>query len=678
MSRAPVSIVSVAHNRRQCVGEMLAALRRQTHPASEVILIDNGCSDCTSEMVRSEYPEVRLIETHSNLGMVAYNLGFEAAQGDYILVMDDDGLPGSDDWIAQVVDRFETNPRLGAVSCSVRMRDSGRAAGDSPQFIPEGNGADGYPGVAYNGTGAGLRAAALRQIGYYPWQYFRTYLELHLCTRLLDAGWQVRHFPDIEVWHCRSETAVKDRPGTYYGLRNYYWYVWQFYPLPYVVGETLHHLAHQAKVVAKRQVPASRSYQATRDAITGARLALIERHSVSTATMQYMRRVRRHGNHHDLPALRRNYQPASPSPCTAPGGETEIGPAGAGQVLLERRDAPDRTPTGAAEAEVEPTPLVSVVSLACNRRANVAELLSALRSQTYSPFEVILVDNASADDTADMVRRQYPEVKLIETGSNLGMVAYNLGFEAAQGKYILVMDDDGLPRSNDWIAQVVQHFEANPRLGVACCTVRMRDTGRIAYDSPQFAPEADGTEGYPGVAFNGTGAGLRAAALRQVGHYPPHFNITYLELHLCTRLLDAGWQVRHFPGIEVWHNRPSGSSMPPLSYHGLRNYYWYAWELYPWPQAVGETLHRFGWNALLTAKKKIPAMRCWQATIDALSGAGRSFRQREAISPRTLKYVRWVRRQGNWHNLTPQMVGDGCERPSPAEMVRVVEENRPC
>lgn len=301
------------------------------------------------------------------------------------------------------------------------------------------------------------------------------------------------------------------------------------------------------------------------------------------------------------------------------------------------------------------TPPVSVVSLAYNRRKNVAELLVALRRQSHPSFEVILVDNASPDGTADMVRRDFPEVKLIETGDNLGMVAYNLGFEAAQGDYILVMDDDGLPASDDWIEQVVARFEANPKLGAVCCTIRMRDTGRIAHDSPQFVPDGNAEDGYPGVAFNGTGAGLRATVLRTAGGYPWHFNIMYLELYLCTKLLAAGWQVRHFPAIEVWHSRPSGSSNPPLSYHGTRNYLWYVWELYPWPYVLTETAHDIGWRFRLALNHQMPFSRFWQAMRDAFLGARKAFSQRRPASPEILKYLRWVRQYSNWHGLAPEI-----------------------
>jgi len=301
-------------------------------------------------------------------------------------------------------------------------------------------------------------------------------------------------------------------------------------------------------------------------------------------------------------------------------------------------------------------PKVSVVSLAYNRRANVAELLCALRRQTYPEFEVILLDNASSDGTAEMVRCEFPEVKLIETGANLGStMAYNIGFDAAQGEYILLMDDDGLPATDTWIDDIVDRFEANPRLGAISCTVRMRDTGRIAHDSPQFVNFGPCAAGFPGAVFNGTGAALRSAALRQSGYYPDYFFLIYLELFLCTKLLDAGWEVRHFPELEVWHSRPSGSSHPASSYYGLRNYYWYVWQLYPAGDAFYETLHQTGFYFKLWRAGEL-SLRSWmKATVDAIRGAGKPLRRRQPMTMTTLLYMKWVRRHGNWHGIAPEV-----------------------
>ena len=62
----------------------------------------------------------------------------------------------------------------------------------------------------------------------------------------------------------------------------------------------------------------------------------------------------------------------------------------------------------------------------------------------YPPdrLEVIVVDNASTDGTSAMIRETFPEVKLIETGRNLGAPGWNAGFAVARGDYILILDDD--------------------------------------------------------------------------------------------------------------------------------------------------------------------------------------------------------------------------------------------
>jgi GT2 family glycosyltransferase len=299
-------------------------------------------------------------------------------------------------------------------------------------------------------------------------------------------------------------------------------------------------------------------------------------------------------------------------------------------------------------------PLVSVVSLAYNRRENVLELMEALRGQDYANLEVILVDNDSQDGTADAVEATYPDVKVLCCPENHGMVAYNFGLAEARGKYILVMDDDGLPASPDWVSQIVARFEANPRLGAVACTIRMRDTGQVGYDNPQFLPEGDPAEGLACAAYNGTGAGLRAAALRQVGSYPFHFFRTFLEFHLCTRLIEAGWQVRYFPDLEVWHSRASGSTNRPVTYYGLRNYFWYVWTFYPWPQMLKETFRYLGYCTKLVVRRELSLALLIKAWLQACAGWPRISSGRRPVSRETLAYLHRIRKNGSGPLLVPE------------------------
>jgi GT2 family glycosyltransferase len=61
-------------------------------------------------------------------------------------------------------------------------------------------------------------------------------------------------------------------------------------------------------------------------------------------------------------------------------------------------------------------------------------------SQTYDDFEIIVVDNASTDGSEEFIRVNYPEIKIVQTGKNLGYAAgNNAGFEVAEGEYIAVI-----------------------------------------------------------------------------------------------------------------------------------------------------------------------------------------------------------------------------------------------
>jgi GT2 family glycosyltransferase len=298
-------------------------------------------------------------------------------------------------------------------------------------------------------------------------------------------------------------------------------------------------------------------------------------------------------------------------------------------------------------------PLATVVCLSYQRRDYVLELLSALHRQDYPAIEVIVVDNNSSDGTVSAVESLFPQTRIIRCPQNFGMVAYNLGLVNAKGKYIFVIDDDGLPVSDTWITDAVGRFEANPHLGALACTIRMADTGKIAYDSPQFSPDDQHQGGYCAAAFNGTGAGLRADAVHAVGYYPFHFFRSWLELSLCTKLIDAGWEVRYFPELEVWHWRPTGSVNRPLTYYGLRNYFWYVWTFYPDGNVLRETMRYFAYCLKLILRRQLSVGLFARSWCSACLGWARIVGTRQPVSPSTIIYLRHIRQHTNDYGLVP-------------------------
>jgi GT2 family glycosyltransferase len=87
--------------------------------------------------------------------------------------------------------------------------------------------------------------------------------------------------------------------------------------------------------------------------------------------------------------------------------------------------------------------LVSVIIPNWNGERFIKECLLSVYGQTYSPLEVILIDNGSTDKSLDIVREDFPEVVLLKNQTNLGFSkAVNQGIEKAKGKFILLLNND--------------------------------------------------------------------------------------------------------------------------------------------------------------------------------------------------------------------------------------------
>jgi GT2 family glycosyltransferase len=293
-------------------------------------------------------------------------------------------------------------------------------------------------------------------------------------------------------------------------------------------------------------------------------------------------------------------------------------------------------------------PFVSVVCLTHNRKSKVLNLLQTLQLQSYQHYEVILIDNASTDGTREAVENLFSGVKIIPLNENLGMVAYNAGFQEARGEYILVIDDDAVPVSPDWITQIVSCFLANQLLGVVSCKIRMKDSGEVAPDNPEHNREGNDTKGYPCASYNGTGAGLRKEIFNQVSYYPQFFFRSMLEAYLCTRIIDAGWEVRYFPQIEVWHDRPTGSVNRVLTYYGMRNYFLYVWSLGPAGFPIFfETVRYAGFLYKSALKGIVSISLVTRSILDACWLVPKALKSRKPVSASTWEYLFQIRKGEN-------------------------------
>ena len=222
-----VSAVILCWNRRESIKKTLEVLNKETYPAIEVIVVDNGSTDGGPELIEKEYPEVKLIRFPENAGVYAQNIGFETARGKYILILDDDSYPLSE-CITKSVEELEKNQDIACITAQIIN------PGNTIQW-PEENHETPHDSFCFIGCGAIIRKDLFKKVGYYPSDYFLFHNELATSLRLLNLGYKIRYYPEIKCFHESPPSERMDERRIYYLVRNGSWNIWQFMPFRHLI-----------------------------------------------------------------------------------------------------------------------------------------------------------------------------------------------------------------------------------------------------------------------------------------------------------------------------------------------------------------------------------------------------------------------------------------------------------
>ncbi len=219
-------------------------------------------------------------------------------------------------------------------------------------------------------------------------------------------------------------------------------------------------------------------------------------------------------------------------------------------------------------------PLVSIITVNYNGLAYLAPLFNSLRKVTYPSLEIIMVDNASTDNSVAYTRTYFPEVKIVENKENYMFArGNNEGIQAAQGEIICLLNNDVVVDPG-FIEPVVEAFMADEELSI--CQPKV-----LTLDQPEqfeYAGAAGGfidRYGYPFLRgrlfftleedegqydtdidlFWASGAAffVRKSVLESSGGLDENFVMHMEEIDLCwrTRLLDG--KIRCITAARIWH-----------------------------------------------------------------------------------------------------------------------------
>ncbi len=231
-------------------------------------------------------------------------------------------------------------------------------------------------------------------------------------------------------------------------------------------------------------------------------------------------------------------------------------------------------------------PLVSILIITWNRRAEILETINSINNQKYKKYEIILVDNGSIDGTVEAVRKSFPDVNIVPLDSNLGVAARNRGIIVAHGEIIFCLDSDAAPGPES-ITNLVAKFQSDPLLGVINSKIVnafTKQIDQVAGWSYSEKDKEDQNKEFLSFSFSEGGAAIRKELFDKVGYFwePLFFGCEGFEFSL--RVLDAGYKILYFPGSIVYHravnqSRISGGDRDSLFF---RNFLCIYLVRFPW------------------------------------------------------------------------------------------------
>lgn len=225
--------------------------------------------------------------------------------------------------------------------------------------------------------------------------------------------------------------------------------------------------------------------------------------------------------------------------------------------------------------------LVSVVISNRNDVQHLRECLQSLLGQTYCNFEVIVVDAASSDGSADMVASEFPNFRLLKTGIVGPIEANNLGFLAAKGDYVVLDLNSDDVVSPTWLSNLLQVMQKDPRIGVAGGKRLVYGAGMIDcagavinFLTGATPPLGRGRKG--NAAFESVFEVdyvpvmmIRRQVVAEVGLLDESYVFYYEEPDFCLRAKRAHYKVVCVPDAVHWHH--GSATIGKLS---LRKYYY--------------------------------------------------------------------------------------------------------
>ena len=241
-----VSVIVVNHNGRDLLPGCLGSVLSQSCPPAEIILVDNGSGDGSVELVRRDYPAVKILINEVNAGYApAANQGIQAARGKFIALLNNDAQADSG-WIENLLRVIEKDERIGSCSSKqlnfykrdvldstgILLHRGGYPVGRGRNEIDRGQFDAATEILGAAGASALYRRTMLDQAGLFDEDYVSYQEEFDLSLRAKLYGWRCVYVPEAVVYHISGATVARkdEKFLIYYTERNRLFTIIKNYP----------------------------------------------------------------------------------------------------------------------------------------------------------------------------------------------------------------------------------------------------------------------------------------------------------------------------------------------------------------------------------------------------------------------------------------------------------------
>ena len=237
--------------------------------------------------------------------------------------------------------------------------------------------------------------------------------------------------------------------------------------------------------------------------------------------------------------------------------------------------------------------LVSVIIVNYNGKDHLSRCIDSLISTTDA--EIIVVDNASSDDSAELVENNYPEIKLIRSKINVGFgEANNLGVGESHGHYLAFLNPDTIVEPG-WLYALISTLENNSKAGLATSKILLLnnpDTINTCGNDLHLSgltlcrgmglPSSTYTVPVKVSAISGAAFIIQRNLFNALGGFDPDFFLYMEDTDLSLRARLAGYSCLSIPQSVVYHDY-SLRFGPQKTYYQERNRYLVLLKIYKWP-----------------------------------------------------------------------------------------------